>query len=221
MRTMGASAVVDAGKPVVRIRGTAYPVLLPTLRDPRLHLAAVIISLQVLGQTSFNFSLSIAQILVSVLTCAVLEIAITFPHAARAHVARERAADRKRRRLHPSRAGHRARRLVEHERLVDLRGYRGDLAAFEVRDQVQGLARLQSVELRARHLLPVARPGAGRPARLLVGPMSLALALALVIITVGGLSILSRLEELLEIAVGFWVAFALGLQACSQRAATR
>ena len=77
MRTMGASAAVDGGKPVVRIRGTAYPVLLPTLRDPRLHLAAVIISLQVLGQTSFDFSLSIAQILVSVLTCAVLEIAIT------------------------------------------------------------------------------------------------------------------------------------------------
>ena len=78
MNAMGASAVVDAGKPVVRIRGTAYPVLLPTVRDPRLHLAAVIISLQVLGQTSFDFSLSIAQILVSVLTCAVLEVAITF-----------------------------------------------------------------------------------------------------------------------------------------------
>ena len=65
MRTMGASAAVDAGKPVVRIRGTAYPVLLPTVRDPRLHLAAVIITLQVLGQTSFDFNLSIAQILVS------------------------------------------------------------------------------------------------------------------------------------------------------------
>ena len=65
MRTMGASAAVDAGKPVIRIRGTAYPVLLPTLRDPRLHLAAVIISLQVLGQVAFDFGLSIAQILVS------------------------------------------------------------------------------------------------------------------------------------------------------------
>ena len=42
------------------------------------------------------------------------------------------------------------------------------------------------------------------------GPMSVALALALVIITVGGLSILSRLK-LLEIAVGFWLAFAGGL----------
>ena len=51
--------------PTVRIRGTSYPVLLPTLRDPRLHLAAVIITLQVLGQVAFDFDLSIAQILVA------------------------------------------------------------------------------------------------------------------------------------------------------------
>ena len=49
----------------MRIRGTAYPVLLPTIRDPRLHLAGVIVTLQVLGQTTFDFDLSIAQILVS------------------------------------------------------------------------------------------------------------------------------------------------------------
>ena len=62
----------------MRIRGTAYPVLLPTLRDPRLHLAGVIVTLQVLGQTTFDFDLSIAQILVSLLTCAVLEVTIAF-----------------------------------------------------------------------------------------------------------------------------------------------
>ena len=38
----------------------------------------MIISLQVLGQVAFEFRLSIAQILVSLLTCAVLEFAITF-----------------------------------------------------------------------------------------------------------------------------------------------
>src|SRR3954453_23186433 len=59
------------------VRGTTYPVLLPKLSDPRLHLAAVITTLQVLGQTAFDFRLSIAQILVSRLTCAVLEVAIT------------------------------------------------------------------------------------------------------------------------------------------------
>src|SRR6476469_7785610 len=60
------------------IGGTAYPVLLPKLSDPRLHLAAVITTLQVLGQVEFHFRVSIAQILISLLTCAVLEVAITF-----------------------------------------------------------------------------------------------------------------------------------------------
>ena len=60
----------------VAFRGMRYPVVLPSLRDPRLHLAAVIVSLQVLGQVAFDFRLSIAQILISVGTCAVLEVAI-------------------------------------------------------------------------------------------------------------------------------------------------
>src|SRR3989440_7300037 len=61
----------------VGIAGRRYPLLLPTLRDPRLHLAAVIVSLQVLGQTVLGFELSIAQILASVLTCALLEVGLT------------------------------------------------------------------------------------------------------------------------------------------------
>ena len=74
---MSAPALV-AQAPTVRIRGTAYPVLLPKLRDPRLHLAGVIVTLQVLGQTAFDFDLSIAQILVALGTCAVLEVSIAF-----------------------------------------------------------------------------------------------------------------------------------------------
>src|SRR3954447_26427522 len=60
----------------VTIRGTPYPVVLPKLTDPRLHLAAVITTLQVLGQVAFHFRLSIAQILVALGTCAVLEVGI-------------------------------------------------------------------------------------------------------------------------------------------------
>src|SRR3954465_471835 len=62
----------------VVIRGTPYPVLLPKLRDPRLHLAATITSLQVIGQIGFHFQLSIAQILLSLGAAAFLEIAIAF-----------------------------------------------------------------------------------------------------------------------------------------------
>src|ERR1700716_3578578 len=61
---------------MLSVRGTAYPVVLPKLRDPRLHLAATITSLQVIGQVGFHFQLSIAQILISLATCAVLEVAI-------------------------------------------------------------------------------------------------------------------------------------------------
>src|SRR5918992_3725382 len=75
---MSAPAAVGADRPTLRIRGTAYPILLPSLRDPRLHLAAVIVSLQVLGQVAFGFDLSIAQILISLGTCAILEVAIAF-----------------------------------------------------------------------------------------------------------------------------------------------
>ncbi len=75
---MSAPAVVGVDRPTLRIRGTAYPVLLPTLRDPRLHLAGVIVRLQVLGQVAFDFQLSIAQILVSLAVAGILEVAIAF-----------------------------------------------------------------------------------------------------------------------------------------------
>src|SRR6267142_6707476 len=64
--------------PALTLRGRSYPVLLPNLGDPRLHLAATITSLQVIGQVGFHFQLSIAQILLSVGTCALLEIVIAF-----------------------------------------------------------------------------------------------------------------------------------------------
>ena len=63
---------------LLRLLGTEYPLVLPSPRDPRLHLAAVITSLHVLGQTVFGFQLSIAQILVSLLTAGLIEFALTF-----------------------------------------------------------------------------------------------------------------------------------------------
>jgi hypothetical protein len=60
----------------VRIRGRRYPVLLPEVRDPRLHVAAVIVSVQVLGQAVLGFDVSVAQILLSIGTAAALELVI-------------------------------------------------------------------------------------------------------------------------------------------------
>src|SRR3954453_11438821 len=74
---MSATAAPAPSGPTLSVRGTAYPVLLPKLSGPRLHLAAVISTLQVLGQVEFHFRVSIAQILLSLATCAVLEVGIT------------------------------------------------------------------------------------------------------------------------------------------------
>ena len=158
-----------AGKPTVRIRGRAYPVLLPSLRDPRLHLAAVIISLQVLGQVAFDFRLSIAQILVALLTSALLEFGIAFR---RHHVI-----------MWPASAlltGNGVAFVLrvpgtEHGDWWSLRGWwifaaaAGGVAALQAPHPRQGPARLQPVQLRARALLPRARLEPRRPTRLLVG----------------------------------------------------
>lgn len=58
--------------------GTSYPLVLPTIRDPRLHVASVIITVHVLGQLGLGFAVSVPQILAAILTCAVIEVAITF-----------------------------------------------------------------------------------------------------------------------------------------------
>jgi hypothetical protein len=52
--------------------------VLPSVRDPRLHLAAVIISIHVLGQVALGFQVSVVQILVAILTCAIIEVVWTF-----------------------------------------------------------------------------------------------------------------------------------------------
>ena len=62
----------------MRLRGRDYPVLLPSLRDPRLHVAAVLLTLQVLGQTVLDFRLSIAQILVCLAVGALIEFGVAF-----------------------------------------------------------------------------------------------------------------------------------------------
>ena len=62
----------------VRIGGNVYPVVLPRLRDSRLHVAAVVITLHTLGQVGLGFHVSVPQILAAILTCALMQVAITF-----------------------------------------------------------------------------------------------------------------------------------------------
>ena len=62
----------------LRLFGRDYAVLLPSLRDPRLHVAAVLLTIQVLGQTVLGFRLSVAQILICLGTGALIEFAVAF-----------------------------------------------------------------------------------------------------------------------------------------------
>ncbi len=204
------SAPAFAGRPSLMIRGRPYPVLLPTARDPRLHLAVVIISLQVLGQTAFGFNLSIAQILVAIGTCALLEIGI--------------ALFRQRVILWPASAlltGNGVAFILRvpgtaHGDWWSLRGgwiFAGTAAVALLSKHV--------LRYRGRHIFNPSNIGLvlcflvlgklrAEPLDFWWGPMSPWLALAVAIIVGGGLAILSRLR-LLAIAVGFWLAFAAGI----------
>lgn len=59
-------------------RGEQIPVVLPNRRDPRLKLSAVIVTLHVLGQTLLDFKVSIAQIVITIVACGLVEAVLTF-----------------------------------------------------------------------------------------------------------------------------------------------
>ena len=204
------SAPALAGRPSLRIGGTHYPVLLPTLRDPRLHLAGVIVSLQVLGQVAFDFQLSIAQILVSLAVAGILEVAIAFRSQ---HVL-----------MWPASAlltGNGVAFVLrvpgtEHGDWWSMNGW----WIFAGTSAVALLSKYV-VRVRGRHVFNPSNfglvlcfllLGAERadPLALWWGPLSPALVLALVLIVAGGFLILRRLH-LVGVAVGFWLAFAAGI----------
>ena len=60
------------------VHGQEIPVILPNRRDPRLKLSAVVITIHVLGQTVLDFKVSIAQILISMAVCGLIEGMTTF-----------------------------------------------------------------------------------------------------------------------------------------------
>ena len=204
---MSAHAESARGGPALVIRGRSYPILLPKLRDPRLQLAAVIVSLQVLGQVAFGFKLSIAQILVSLITCAVLEVGIA---AWRQHVI-----------LWPASAlltGNGVAFILRvpgtvHGDWWSMNGwwiYAGTAAVSLLSKYV--------IKFRGSHIFNPSNFGLvlcflvlGKqrafPLEFWWGPMSPWMALALAIIVLGGLTILLRIH-LIGIAIGFWVTFA-------------
>jgi Na+-translocating ferredoxin:NAD+ oxidoreductase RnfD subunit len=194
----------------IDVRGTRYPVVLPSWRDPRLHLAAVIVSLQILGQTAFAFRLSLAQILIAVGACAVLEVAIVCVHRGVL--------------MWPASAlltgnGVAFVLRVPGTRHGDWWSTRG-WWIFAATAAVSLLSKYV-IRVRGEHVFNPSNIGLilcflalgssrAEPLDFWWGPMSAWMALALAIIVAGGFAILSRLR-LLEIAVSFWAAFAAAL----------
>jgi Na+-translocating ferredoxin:NAD+ oxidoreductase RnfD subunit len=184
-----------------------YPVVLPSIRDARLHLAAVIISLQVLGQTAFDFKVSIAQILISIGVCAVLELSIVFWQ--------------QRTIMWPASAlltGNGVAFVLrvpgtEHGDWWSLHGWWifaataavALLSKYVIRLRGEQIFNPSNIGLVLCFL--ILGPGRAEPLDFWWGPMSLWMGVALAIIVLGGLVILRRLE-LLTIATGFWLAFA-------------
>ncbi|HEY7692681.1 MAG TPA: FG-GAP-like repeat-containing protein [Gaiellaceae bacterium] len=207
---MSAPALAAPGGPTISIRGRPYPVLLPKLSDPRLHLATVIISLQVLGQVAFDFRLSISQILIAIGTCAVLEGGIAF---FRQHVL-----------MWPASAmltGNGVAFVLrvpgtEHGDWWSMHGW----WIFAGTAAVSLLSKYL-ITFRGGHIFNPSNfglvlcflligPEHAEPLDFWWGPMSAWMALALAIIVVGGLAILIRLH-LIVIAVAFWLTFAAAL----------
>ena len=208
---MTASAVVAGRRPPgLTIRGRRYPIVLPKLRDPRLQLAAVVWTLQILGQTSFGFRVSIAQIFIAVGTCAVLEIGITMK---RAHAI-----------VWPASAiltGNGIAFILrvpgtEHGDWWSLHGWYIFAGVAAV-----GLLSKYVIKWRGGHIfnpsnfslvLAFVILGSSRaePLDLWWGPLSAALVFALLVIIVNGVIILRRVKQL-PVAIGFWVTFAIAL----------
>jgi Na+-translocating ferredoxin:NAD+ oxidoreductase RnfD subunit len=205
---MSAHAAPAPSGPTFTIRGRPYPVLLPKLSDPRLHLAAVIISLQVIGQIGFHFELSISQILLAIGTCAVLEVGIALRQQ---HVL-----------MWPASA-----LLTGNGVAFVLRvpgTVHGDWWSFRgwwiyVGTAAVSLLSKHVIKWRGEHIFNPSNIGLvlcflilGRtraaPLDFWWGPMSAWLAVALAIIVAGGFLILSRLK-LLRVAIGFWITFAI------------
>lgn len=206
-------------KLALTIRGVSYPIILPSWRDPRLHVATVFIFLHTLGQVEFHFRLSIPQIVASLLTCAVVEVAVTFRQ--------------KRVFLWPASALLTGNGIAFIMRVPGTR--HGDWWSFRgvwlyVAVALVSILSKYLIKFRGRHIFNPSNLGLVlgflilgssrlEPLQFWWGPISPALLIVLGVIVAGALAILARVR-MLAVAVLFWVTFAssLGILALSGHA---
>jgi len=192
------------------IGGTAYPLFLPSIRDPRLHVAAVIITVHVLGQVGLGFWVSVPQILAAILTCAILEIAITFRQT--------------RTFVWPASAMLTGSGVALILRVVGTpQGQPWSTYAWYVFAVVAGLSLLSKyvIKYKGSHVFNPSNVGLvvaflvlgssrAEPLDFWWAPLNVWMLAAYAVITIGGLLITRRLR-LLGLAASFWVTFAVAL----------
>jgi putative MFS transporter len=206
-------------RPTLRIRGVEYPVILPSWKDPRLLLSGTFVILHTLGQVEFHFKLSFPQIATALLTCALIEIVVTFRQK---HVI-----------LWPASALLTGNGIAFIMRVPGTR--HGDWWTFHgiwVYALVGAVAMASKylIHFRGRHVFNpsnlalvlcflILGSGRSEPLQFWWGPITPALVVVLLVIVAGAIVILSRVG-LLAVAVLFWVTFssALGVLALSGHA---
>ncbi len=193
--------------------------MLPSWKDPRLHVSATFVILHILGQTEFHFRLSFPQIACSILTCAIIEVVVTFWQ--------------KRVIFWPASALLTGNGIAFIMRIPGTR--HGDWWTFHgawiyVAAGAVAMASKYLIRFRGAHVFNPANIalvvsfvilGSGRtdPLQFWWGPLSPALVIVLGVIVAGALVVLSRVG-LLAVAALFWVTFAsaLGILALSGHA---
>ncbi|HEY5579371.1 MAG TPA: hypothetical protein VIL12_06780 [Acidimicrobiia bacterium] len=204
------STAISPTLPTLHLGHKRYPVVLPRLSDPRLHLAAVIISIHVLGQTGLGFRVSVPQILAAIVVCALIEVAWTF--------------SRTRQVVWPASALLTGSGVALILRVVGAeRGDHWTWSGWYLFAVVAGLSLLTKYLIRRRgsHLFNPSNVGLVvaflvlgssrvEPLDFWWAPLNGPMAAAYVIILVGGLAITARLR-LLGMAVTFWLTLATGL----------
>ena len=189
--------------------GSTYPLVLPNIRDPRLHVASVIITIHVLGQLGLDFQVSVPQILAAIATCWILEVAITFRQA-RAFV-------------WPASAMLTGSGVALILRVVGTPDDPWSFYAWWVFAIVAGLSLLTKyvIKYHGSHVfnpsniglvITFAVLGSSRvePLDFWWGPLDIWLVIAYAVILTGGLLITRRLK-LLALGATFWVTLAIGL----------
>jgi hypothetical protein len=210
------ASMTTAAARTVKLGTRSYPLVLPSARDPRLHLAMVIVSIHVLGQIALGFRVSVPQLLSAIVTCAVIEVVWVFRNS--------------RQLVWPASAMLTGSGVALILRLVGMeRGDHWSWRGWYLFALVAGVSLLSKYLIRFRggHVFNPSNFGlvlaflvlgsnVVEPLDFWWAPLELWMGLAYLVILAGGLLVTGRLR-LLPMALAFWVALtgAIGLLAAS------